>query len=547
MSKNTSKAKRIDLQNKINNIRNYISNLALSNETNMVKEILLDLNDIEKELNGLKKYGLKFEEHEEQIDEILKNNIPILLKNENLSVKGKGEQQVIIEGDNLGSLYVLNKTCKNNIDLIYIDPPYNTQNKDFVYDDNRIDENDGFRHSKWLSFMEKRLKIAKTLLKDSGVIFISIDDNEMAQLKLLCNDIFGESNYIATVIWERAYSPVNLKKHFSESHDYILCYANNKNLATCNGLKRTEDANDRYKNLDNDSRGPWKSSDLSVGPAIKEKIYEITTPSGRKVMPPNGYCWRLTKERFEEYVKENRIWFGPNGNSVPSIKRFLSEVKSGITPTTIWKYTEVGHSQSATQELKKLFNGESKFTYPKPVELIKRIIQLYGDKDSVVLDFFAGSGTTGHAVMALNAEDNGHRRFILCNNNENNICQEVTFRRTKLAMEKYNSACGLNYYNIDFVDIQNQLYLEYADRLLKHIKNLVEVENGIDFDEQTEIAIVLSDLEKNAILKKIEEGAVYKKIYLGQYVLLSTTEEQELLRRDIKINVVPDYFYGEIM
>ena len=271
----------------------------------------------------------------------------------------------------------------------------------------------GRYHSDWLSMMYPRLKLARNLLTDDGVIFISIDDNEQENLKKICNEIFGEENFIAQVIWERAYSPVNLKKHFSESHDYIICYAKNLEKCICNGLPRSLEANERYSNLDNDPRGNWKSSDLSVGPRVESKVYEIMTPSGRKVLPPSGYCWRLDRKTFEEYVKDNRIWFGAEGNNVPSIKRFISEVKQGITPMTVWKYTEVGHSQDAAQKLKKLFDGKAYFDYPKSVELIKRCLQIYSGKESIVLDFFSGSATTAHAVMQLNAEDGGNRKYIM--------------------------------------------------------------------------------------------------------------------------------------
>ena len=260
--------------------------------------------------------------------------------------------------------------------------------------------------------MYPRLKLARNLLQDDGVIFISIDDNEQDNLKKLCNEIFGEENFIATSIWERAYSPVNLKKHFSENHDYIFCFAKEINSVVNYGLKRSKEANKRYFNPDNDPRGDWKSSDLSVGPVVIDKVYEIVTPSGRKVLPPSGYCWRLDKDRFEEFKADNRIWFGVDGGAVPSIKRFISEVKETITPMTIWKYLEVGHSQDAKQKLKSLFDEKSFFDYPKPLGLINRCLQLYSKKDSIILDFFAGSATTAHAVMQLNAEDEGSRKCI---------------------------------------------------------------------------------------------------------------------------------------
>ncbi len=349
---------------------------------------------------------------------------------------GTDSENIYIEGDNLDALKLLQETYLGKVKMIYIDPPYNT-GSDLIYEDDFSQESEGYKkegsgqydddgnqlvqnlesngrfHTDWLNMLYPRLKIAKDFLSDDGVVFISIDDHEQQSLKIICNEILGEKNYLAQIVWERAYSPINLMKNFSPSHDYILCYAKNIDNITSNGLPRSSEANDRYSNPDNDPRGPWKSSDLSVGPAIASKVYEIITPSGRKVMPPSGYCWRLDKEKFNEYVKDNRIWFGSDGNNVPSIKRFLSEVKQGVTPMTIWKYQEVGHSQEATQSLAKLFDGYKIFDYPKPVNLIERCLQLYSDKDSIILDFFSGSATTAQASMQLNAEDKGTRQYIL--------------------------------------------------------------------------------------------------------------------------------------
>ncbi|MFC0475275.1 site-specific DNA-methyltransferase [Robertmurraya beringensis] len=352
--------------------------------------------------------------------------------------KSKGfdsTENLYIEGDNLEVLKLLQKSYNGKIKMIYIDPPYNT-GKDFVYKDNfrdgvqnyleqtrQIDaegnrlttntESNGRFHTDWLNMMYARLKLARNVLTDDGVIFISIDDSEQEKLKMICNEIFGEGNFIAQIIWERSFAPINLKKHFSESHDFILCYAKDRNQLICNGLPQTEELLARYKNPDHDPRGPWQSDNFSVGPAIEEKRYEITTPGGRKIYPPDGRCWLLTKERYQEFLADNRIWFGEDGNNVPRVKRFLSEVKSTVTPMTIWKHEEVGHSQSASQALKKLFNEKSYFTYPKPVDLIKRLLMLYTNSDSIVLDFFSGSATTAHAVMQLNAEDGGNRKFIM--------------------------------------------------------------------------------------------------------------------------------------
>ena len=399
------------------------------------------------------------------------------------SVDFDNTQNLYIEGDNLDVLKLLRETYLGKVKMIYIDPPYNTGN-DFVYEDdfamsaddyaevsgqydeqgNRLVKNldsNGRFHTDWLNMIYPRLKVARDLLTDDGVIFISIDDHEQENIKKLCDEIFGSTNFIAQVIWERAYSPVNLKKHFSESHDYIICYAKNIELALCNGLPRNDEANDRYSNPDNDPRGVWQSDNASVGPAIAEKVYEIIAPSGRKIMPPNGRCWLYTKVRFQEMIDDNRIWFGADGNNVPRVKRFLSEVKQGLTPMTIWKYTEVGHSQDAAQKLKKLFDGKAYFDYPKSVDLLKRCLQLYTEKDCYVLDFFSGSATTAHAVMQLNAEDGGNRKFIMVQLPEEteekseaykagykNIC-EIGKERIRRAGAKIKEENGMLAQNLD--------------------------------------------------------------------------------------------------
>ena len=403
------------------------------------------------------------------------------------SVDFDNTQNLYIEGDNLDVLKVLRETYLGKVKMIYIDPPYNTGN-DFVYYDefdvnkNIEEERNGFWdedgnqtlsnferntaangrfHTDWLNMIYPRLKVARDLLADDGVIFISIDDNEVKNLKNVGDEVFGERNFLAQIVWERAYSPINLMKHFSPSHDYILCYAKDIETAVCHGIPRTADANARYSNPDNDPRGDWKSSDLSVGPAVQSNIYEIITPSGRSVYPPNGYSWRLDRQTFKKYVADNRIWFGTDGNNVPSIKRFISEVKQGITPMTIWKYSEVGHSQDATQKLQKLFEGKKYFDYPKSVPLIERCLQLYTNKDSLILDFFSGSATTAHAVMKLNAEDGGNRKFIMVQLPEKtdekseaykagykNIC-EIGKERIRRAGRKINEELGVRNEKLD--------------------------------------------------------------------------------------------------
>ena len=349
--------------------------------------------------------------------------------------EGKDSQNLFFTGDNLEVLRHLQNNYQNKIDVIYIDPPYNTGQDDFVYPDNfeyaddqledmfGLDDDQLARlksiqgkssHSAWLTFMYPRLQLAKHLLKRAGVIFISIDDNEDGNLKEICDEIFGESNFLAQVVWERAYAPINLKKNFSPSHDYMLVYGRDINVIETNGIARTSENDSIYGNLDNDPRGDWRPSDISVGPAIPANIYPITTPSGRVVEPPAQRSWRLSQKAFRERLADNRIWFGKDGDSVPSIKRFKSELKkTGITPMTVWKYQDVGHSQEATQSLQKLMGGKKYFSYPKPVRLVQRAIQLYSNDDSIIMDFFAGSATTAEAVMQLNAEDGGHRQFIM--------------------------------------------------------------------------------------------------------------------------------------
>lgn len=442
-------------------------------------------------INTKKKYGLVWEDKPEEVEETLRQHLPVLqevvekrilsepgfirLKDEQDSEKIKPSQpslfdetgeetnlinqnnpdnhssdkkavnHTLIEGDNLHALTALTFTHENKIDVIYIDPPYNTGNKDFKYNDSFVDKEDSYRHSKWLSFMDKRLRIAKRLLSDKGVIFISIDDYEQATLKLLCDEIFTEMNFVGNVIWQRAYAPINLKKTISQNHDFVLIYCKQDFQSfELNKLPRSEEGTALYKNPDNDKRGPWQSDNFSVGPAVKEKLYEIITPSGRSVYPPNGRCWLLTKERYEEFLRDGRIWFGSDGKGVPRIKRFLSEVKDGVVAMSLWTYQEVGHTQEGKRELKEILHeNQNPFETVKPLRLIDRILKLGSQKDSTILDFFAGSGTTLHATIALNAEDGGSRQCILVTNNENNICEEVTYERNKRVIEGYTNAKGV--------------------------------------------------------------------------------------------------------
>jgi len=351
------------------------------------------------------------------------------------SVSWDDTKHLFIEGDNLEVLKLLQRSYHKKVKMIYIDPPYNTGN-DFVYSDdyqdnlsnylkltgqldgegNKISSNpeySGRYHTDWLNMMYPRLKLSRELLRSDGVIFISIDDHEVANLRLICNEVFGEENFITQLVWERAYAPINLKKHFSPNHDHILVYAKDINETNEFLESRTEEANARYSNPDNDPRGPYKADNLSVGPPIEDNIYEIETPSGRKVTPPAGYSWRYSKERFKELVEDNRIWFGKDGNNVPAVKRFISEVKDGITPMTVLRYKDVGHTQDARKETKELFDDQAVFDYPKPVSLISKLIDIVtSDRNGIVLDFFSGSATTAHSVLEMNSTDGGTRQHI---------------------------------------------------------------------------------------------------------------------------------------
>ncbi|MBQ6026734.1 MAG: site-specific DNA-methyltransferase [Lachnospiraceae bacterium] len=352
------------------------------------------------------------------------------------SVNWDTTENLYIEGDNLEALKLIQESYLEKVKMIYIDPPYNTGN-DFIYrDDFKLSEDeyeDGLKifdeegnrlfkntdtngrfHSDWCSMLYSRLMLARNLLTEDGVIFISIDDHEQENAKKICGEIFGESNFVAELIWERAFSPKNDAKFISNSHDYVLMYAKNIFDFTIGRLPRTEEANARYSNPDNDPRGVWMSSDISVKTYNAENDYPITAPSGRVIEPPTGRCWSLSQKAFWERLQDNRIWFGPDGDGVPRIKRFLTDLKhDGMAPTSIMFFRDVGHSQEGSQEVTKLL-GAGAFDGPKPIRLMRRLLTLANLKDdSVVLDFFSGSASTAHAVIQNNAENRKNCKFIM--------------------------------------------------------------------------------------------------------------------------------------
>ena len=382
-----------------------------------------------------------------------------------LSVLPKGQKpgldgNLIIEGDNLLALKALLPTHAGRIKCIYIDPPYNTGNEGWVYNDNLTqpqfkewigrtvgkEGDDATRHDKWCCMMYPRLYLLRELLREDGSIWISIDDNEVQNLRCIMDEIFGGYNFVATVIWEKVYSPKSSAKYLSENHDYVVVYAKNKSSWNRRLLPRTEEQNARYENPDNDPRGPWKPSDLSARNYYSKGTYSIECPSGRVIPgPPEGRYWVVSQDTLEELDADKRIWWG-DGNNDPAVKRFLSEVKD-LVPETIWTYQEVGHTQDAKKEVLRILGGTEAPLTPKPVDLIQRICWIATEPDDFILDSFAGSGTTAHAVMQLNSEDSGNRKFILVqqpyDTKENerdqlNICREVTAQRIQKVVNGYS-------------------------------------------------------------------------------------------------------------
>lgn len=537
MSTNISKQKREDLLNKIKEIRAFISAAPQDENTG---NLLSYLSDLEKDVNG-KKYGLVFEEHREEIDDVLDTHTPVLTEDKDLFISNGGQMNFLIEGDNLASLKLLEKTHKGKIDLIFIDPPYNTKNNDFGYDDTRVDQNDGFRHSKWTSFMNVRLRIAKKLLANDGVIFIAIDDNEQAALKLLSDSIYGEENFLASIIWQHSIQPKGYAGKYSVHHNYILCYQKSSAF-TLNSLPRTEEDNKAYSNPDNDPRGKWRSGDVRNALYRPNLIYDIISPSGKVIKPcKNG--WRWSKETVAEKIKTGEIVFSDDETRI--IRKIYLDTLNGRTPETIWFGKDVGTTRSAMSEIKDIF-GTNIFGTPKPTSLIERTLRLSTKTNATVLDFFAGSGTTGHAVMKLNAEDGGNRKFILCTNNENNICRDVTYERIKRVIDKENYSASLKYYKVDYVPISDRLYYEYADELLKHIRELVELENGINFTGNAEIAIVLTEEELASFIENVADFSKCKKLYMGHDLLPTGEQEEALKNNGIEISIIPDYYYRDL-
>jgi adenine-specific DNA-methyltransferase len=572
MSTNISKQKRIDLSDKIKAIHKYI---AASKQDENTRNFLTWLSEIQKEING-KKFGLVFEEHREGIDETLETHLPVLTENKKLFIDNDGEVNFIIEGDNLAALQLLLKTHKGRIDLIYIDPPYNTGNKDFLYDDVFVQKDDEFLHSKWLSFMNARLKLAKQLLSKNGCIFISINENEVFQLKILCDEIFGHYNYLTTFVVKVRHENRILKgdKDFHEVFEYLLFYRSSPDHKTKKILVDNT-SNDEYvykiiekistpqiitfsgKNVAVYKPGQYEIKLLSPDADNLKKI------SIRGAIKEGNSSGRFFMRHLNQYMGTNIgfLYKVPDmGDDGLGFRYFLIPDKITRKNGDYFQGVPVDRKETKEVPYANLLDFQSEFNNvgyegeiefrngKKPVAFIKKCLEMGGidSRKKIVLDFFAGSGTTGHAVLDMNKQDCGKRNFILCTNNENKICREVTYERIKRVIKKENYPASLKYFKIDYLSISDKLYYEYANELLKHIRELVELENGINFTNNDKIAIILTDEELDDFVKNIKKHKDCRKLYRAHDILVSGKHAEILKSSRIKVNVIPDYYYGDL-
>lgn len=467
----------------------------MNDTENNEKALLKKISELESELKKIKKqkkYGLVWEDKPEQIVEDCKRNVPILRLKETkkgidpviVTDKSKDEN-ILIEGDNYHALSVLNYTHKEKVDFIYIDPPYNTGNKDFKYNDNYVDKEDSFRHSKWISFMENRLSLSRNLLSDKGIIAISIDDNEQAQLKLLCNGIFGESNFIAQIAWRRTDNQPNIGS-IARVKEYIIVYSKSKNFSL-NKVGLTDRAKKEYRY--EDTTGKFRRSNL-YDKTRGKYIYKIKSPSGKILSGP----WMIEEADFYKLLENNSIYWASGVDESPYGKIYLNNSLGQIPNDFLG--IEFGTNQEAGIDLQNIF-GKRIFDFPKPLSLIEHLISITTQKNSIILDYFAGSGTTGHSVLNLNKKDESNRKFILCTDNENNICEEVTYERIKRVIKGYTSLKGekvegldgnLRYYKTGLVDIEK---LHHTPDQAK-IKLTYQAGEMVGLRENT-----LSEVEKN--------------------------------------------------
>ncbi len=520
-------------------------------------DVLRALGEIESALNS-KKYGLVWEKHEEAVDIQMQDNIPVFTEvaDKEISSMPNEGYNFLLEGDNLHSLRLLEKTHRGKIDVIYIDPPYNTKNKDFIYDDVFVDGTDGYRHSKWISFMAERLNIAEKLLSERGCIFISIDDNEQAALKMLCDEIFGEDKFVAHIPWRKRTAKSDVPFGISQDCESILCYANSAFRAAVKGKER------KYFETDDFPGRPWRFHDLTTQRTIEERPnsnYTMVNPKNGEEFPVNPLrCWAITIDTFQQYYDENRVIFPGDYDFLNISKPVLRYWKDddmekagsdfGLVAASTYLPSEiVGMTQDGTKEITALF-GSKKFSFPKPVGLIKYLIEIatVRNPEALILDFFAGSGTTAQAVLELNQADKGKRKFILCTNNENRICEDITYPRIKTVITGKRTdesiysdgiPANLKYYHTDFVSKDSD---DVSAELLKYITEMVQLEHGIKIDSR-EYFIVLDDDEADKLEQHWHEYPNIKALYLSKDVLLTTA--QNTLFGSVQMYIIPDYYF----
>lgn len=513
-------------------------------------DVLIAIGEIESELNA-KKYGLVWEQHEEAVDIQMRDNIPVFTEciDNEINTSADGDYNFILEGDNLHSLRLLEKTHAGKIDLIYIDPPYNTGGHDFIYDDAFVDNTDAFRHSKWLSFMATRLEKAKELLSPVGLIFISIDDNEVAQLKLLCDEIFGANNFRGQIIRSTGTPTGQGNAIISNEIDYMLVYARTEQ-AVFNGLPFDDESAKIYTLEDEYGRYLLRPLRKTGGEDRREDrpsmYYPVTAPDGTQIYPiaPTGYesRWRCQESTYISLKNEHRIEWKKDKTGWKVYQKFYLKGRTK-QPGNLW--TGIEGNKKATITIKNIF-GDNVFSFPKPVELISRIIHIASKPNSIVLDFFAGSGTTGQAVLEYNRDNEGsNRTFILCTNNENNICEEVTYERIRRIIVGYGKTVGIpadvKYYRTDFVSKDAE---DVSEELLAHITEMVQLEHGVKIDS-SEYLIIINDDELDALEQNWDNCGNVKAMYVSKNVLFTTAQKK--LFGNIEIHIIPDnYFQFEL-
>lgn len=511
-------------------------------------ESLIAINEIENELIG-KKYGLVWEEHEEAVDVQMRENIPVFteVKEKEIVSDTSLPYNFLLEGDNLHSLKLLEKTHKGKIDVIYIDPPYNT-GKNFIYDDKNVDADDAFRHSKWLSFMKARLTIAQRLLCNTGLIFISIDDNEIAPIKMLCDEIFGDNNFINIFIWQRNSSAKTEKGKFTVNTEYVLLYAKSNQYILNDTYKPLAKASlKQFKYDDNDGRGKYQTVSLqkpsSPGP---ETTYDYIDNNGKIwKCPPKG--WRMKYEKIKELENDGRLSL--SGKTLREKDYWNERDNEGKRIDTLWN--DLSQNTAGSSELALIMGRPNSFDNPKPIDLVKRCLSI-ASKEGYVLDFFAGSGTTAHAVLNLNQQDNGSRKFILCTNNENNICEEITYQRIKTVITgirqdgtTYSPSINANlkYYKTDFVPkISNDGDSFIEDELLNHIVEMIQLEHAIKLDN-VKYVLLLSGKQADDFINNPTNLEKCKEMYISSSVLLTGKQQQLIDKYDIITHIVPDYYF----